>query len=464
MLAPTRLSHLQYLLGICALLSTSQLAIAEIVTVTVPTTVGPLDQAINGVSLADAEITVVGTTLTINGRHEIRSLRLTHSVQGTPAVLTHSANATHDYSGGAGTDTVYGLWLTVEENVIVDGPSGNNPACRIDVSSRGYGPASGPGAGGTGAYQGGGGGHGGRGGRSHPNSNASGGLTYGYSPVPVTFGSGGGNDLNELPQQFYGGSGGGCVRIDAAQIIRVNGLVLSNGGSIGIYNSESGGGAGGSILMSASEILGDGFVQAEGGSAYFYPPPDYYEGGGGGGGKVALFACNIQLPANHIAAPSGAGYEAGQSGYVGISTGPLILSTPASDSVCSKGTASFSVSAYGNGPVSYRWRHDGTPLEDELGHIAGAGTSMLVITNARNSDTGLYDCVVTNPCNSEISIAATLSVCAADFDCDGFITGLDYDLYVQAFEAGDMEADFDGDGFITGVDFDLYVQAFEAGC
>lgn len=54
--------------------------------------------------------------------------------------------------------------------------------------------------------------------------------------------------------------------------------------------------------------------------------------------------------------------------------------------------------------------------------------------------------------------------CAADFDADGFVTGLDYDLFVAAFEAGELTADFDGDGFITGVDFDLYVAAFEAGC
>lgn len=52
----------------------------------------------------------------------------------------------------------------------------------------------------------------------------------------------------------------------------------------------------------------------------------------------------------------------------------------------------------------------------------------------------------------------------ADFDGDGFVTGADFDLYVQAFEAGDLAADFDGDGFLSGIDFDLYVQAFEAGC
>lgn len=56
------------------------------------------------------------------------------------------------------------------------------------------------------------------------------------------------------------------------------------------------------------------------------------------------------------------------------------------------------------------------------------------------------------------------AACRADFDRDGFVTGADFDLYVAAFEAGDMSADFDIDTFITGVDFDLFVQEFEAGC
>ena len=54
--------------------------------------------------------------------------------------------------------------------------------------------------------------------------------------------------------------------------------------------------------------------------------------------------------------------------------------------------------------------------------------------------------------------------CPADFDGDGFITGIDYDLYVGSFELGEPCSDFDGDGFVTGIDFDLYVGAFEAGC
>ena len=54
--------------------------------------------------------------------------------------------------------------------------------------------------------------------------------------------------------------------------------------------------------------------------------------------------------------------------------------------------------------------------------------------------------------------------CSADFDGDGFLTGLDFDAFVAEYEAGDSASDFDSDGFVTGLDFDAYVQAFEEGC
>ena len=54
--------------------------------------------------------------------------------------------------------------------------------------------------------------------------------------------------------------------------------------------------------------------------------------------------------------------------------------------------------------------------------------------------------------------------CPADVDGDGFVTGVDFDAYVRAFEAGAANADFDADGFVTGIDYDLYVEAFERLC
>lgn len=54
--------------------------------------------------------------------------------------------------------------------------------------------------------------------------------------------------------------------------------------------------------------------------------------------------------------------------------------------------------------------------------------------------------------------------CSPDFDGDGFLSGADFDLFVEAFESGVLAADFDSDGFITGADFDAFVGAFESGC
>lgn len=80
----------------------------------------------------------------------------------------------------------------------------------------------------------------------------------------------------------------------------------------------------------------------------------------------------------------------------------------------------------------------------------------VMMFDVRDLNTGIVDLTFVNAVQGRI--------CLADFDDDGFVTGIDYDLYVSAFEAGDMAADFDDDGFITGIDFDLYVQAFEVGC
>lgn len=54
--------------------------------------------------------------------------------------------------------------------------------------------------------------------------------------------------------------------------------------------------------------------------------------------------------------------------------------------------------------------------------------------------------------------------CGADFNGDGFVTGDDYDQYVDAFYLGDISADFNRDGFVTGDDFDSFSDAFQAGC
>ncbi len=54
--------------------------------------------------------------------------------------------------------------------------------------------------------------------------------------------------------------------------------------------------------------------------------------------------------------------------------------------------------------------------------------------------------------------------CLADYDHDGWATGVDFDEFVAAFVAGDSSADVDDNSFVNGDDFDGFMDAFIAGC
>ncbi len=130
--------------------------------------------------------------------------------------------------------------------------------------------------------------------------------------------------------------------------------------------------------------------------------------------------------------------------------------------VCNGGTATFTTTAAGTAPFTFLWRKNGVPIDTVSN--PSAATPALSLTNARNPDAGLYSCTITNSCAAVTSQSASLTVCLGDFNCDGFVTGEDFDAYVGAFDAGDAAADFDRDGFVTGEDFDAFVSAFESGC
>ena len=58
--------------------------------------------------------------------------------------------------------------------------------------------------------------------------------------------------------------------------------------------------------------------------------------------------------------------------------------------------------------------------------------------------------------------------CHPDYNHDGFMDGLDYDLFMADFESYDpaqnIRADYNGDGFVDGIDYDQFNIHFEAGC
>ncbi len=65
---------------------------------------------------------------------------------------------------------------------------------------------------------------------------------------------------------------------------------------------------------------------------------------------------------------------------------------------------------------------------------------------------------------SDLNFTINGSGCPSDYNVDGFVSGEDFDAFVEAFIAGDPGADFDGNNFVNGDDFDGYVEAFVAGC
>jgi hypothetical protein len=110
-------------------------------------------------------------------------------------------------------------------------------------------------------------------------------------------------------------------------------------------------------------------------------------------GDAAMYDCVVTNACGNL--PSSAA-------SLTVSTGPSISAQPVPEGVCVGQPFSFSVTAGGDPAPTYQWRKGGSP-------IPGAASSTYSGT-AATTDAGSYDCVVTNPCGSTTSSAATLSV------------------------------------------------------
>lgn len=207
-------------------------------------------------------------------------------VAGLPAELSVDGDMTvaselrcpYSSLAGEGTGRVFtvGQTLTVASNgwIHADGmgfPEGQGPGAPVYFSS-GYRGAGGGGHGGRGGY--GVGNHGGYGG----------GSSYGSLREPVALGSGGGRNGDEPA-----GPGGGAIRISASEML-IQGRLSAEGGmgNKGVTSNyrASGGGAGGSIWIDASTFSGNGLVSSAGGDG----AGDGIHSGGGSGGRIAVYS------------------------------------------------------------------------------------------------------------------------------------------------------------------------------
>ncbi len=436
--------------ALCFALLITLSASAQPVLITSPATIQPQSTSITPsaggtpVNLQTALITVRGTTLTVNGRHTIASLALENS-----ATLTHTANTTFDYAGN-GSDIVNGMALTVTGDIQIQSLS------KIDLSGKGFPGGTGPGVGtlGGGPCGGAGSGHGGAG--AHGNcADRPGGITYGSATQPTLFGSGGAG----YPGVGTGGNGGGAVRLIVNGTLSLFGSIAADGGSL----LNGAGGAGGSIWISAADIIGSGLISARGGAE----GTTNASGGGGGGGRIAITpgACGLSSAISlNVNGGNGPPNQIGSPGsiFLTMSTTPSATSQPVSIETCPSQTVTFSTQGTGTPPLTYLWRHNTLPI-DTISNPSAA-TPTLTLNNVQPGDAGSYDCIISNVCGIAPSNPATLTVCIADFNCDSSLDFFDYLDFVAALSDNLPSADFNADAVVDFFDYLDFVQAFSSGC
>lgn len=157
-----------------------------------------------------------------------------------------------------------------------------------------------------------------------------------------------------------------------------------------------------------------------------------------------------------------------------VCVAPNIEEEPEAQDFVVGAQATFSVGAT-LGPLTYQWRRDGQPISDGPGGaspgggtVSGAQGPALAISGVAGSDAGVYDCVVTNLCESSPSQPAPLIVrCIGDADGDGTITFVDLNALLgqyQAQVAPFSGADFSGDGVINFQDLNLLLGVYNLPC
>ena len=94
-----------------------------------------------------------------------------------------------------------------------------------------------------------------------------------------------------------------------------------------------------------------------------------------------------------------------------VSVCPSVTLDPTDASACPGGGATFHVEATGNPAPAFLWRRNTVPIDTAMN--PSAATDTLSLSNVGPADAGSYDCVVTNVCGDDTSVAAMLTLDSA---------------------------------------------------
>jgi len=121
------------------------------------------------------------------------------------------------------------------------------------------------------------------------------------------------------------------------------------------------------------------------------------------GGDVANYRCVVSDSYDSVNSNEAA---------LTLKSATTITAHPSAQNVCAGATATFSVSATGDGTLTYQWQKNSVNVNNG-GHYSGCTTATLTVSSADGSDVANYRCVVTGGCGSANSNQAALSLKAA---------------------------------------------------
>ncbi len=148
--------------------------------------------------------------------------------------------------------------------------------------------------------------------------------------------------------------------------------------------------------------------------------------------------------------------------FLGPGMPPEIEGQPADVFACLNSPVEFHIDATGPSPISYQWRKNDIDISPAAN--PSAATATLQLPSVSTADIANYSCRVSNGCGDTLSDRVDLSMCAADFNCDGTVDFFDYLDFVDAFSSLEDNADFNGDSIVDFFDYLDFVDAFSVGC